>query len=1196
MGRLLYIAAVLTSWVKLSILTDILFILPDNPSNTSCPSQPCATLSQYSQDYNGTLPVVSNVEYQLLPGEHNIPPNMELFGLYNFKFIGITDKCSSSVTLISCSQSFLKIIESEHLVIRNVVFKHCRNAQSDQQYNGDITNLYIGFCWSCTIENVTFLEYGLTGHNIYGRSVLNNIVIDLTITSTSTYLNYHGIKLAYSRLPRRSLDSSMVCILNGVSVSGHGGKYLPNNSYIRNNLRAIAIAVSLTNYHFTIEIKNSHFHDLDQGLMIVRSFSTIRNITVLIENCIFEYIAYSQSKASIVPVVDMHLLSTSTVLSFSGCTFQYTAWWFCTIKIDLNIDPIPSSKRRAAKVFIQSCTFFGNNNPLLFISGYETGSDYLQLGPIEMESLFIRKSVLRNAIHINLMNVHIQGPVIMEKNWAPESLLMFEKCSITICENIVFKSNVCSYVITLTSGTLFIALAQNTSITFFNNCVFNKIIEADSDQYYYNNPYPYCIFQLIESHNTSTSTTPLPTDYRITFDNNNYCIKNGTVNKCKITLYHYTSHCRWVDTSAFHGYDPTIINKQIIVHHNYNNQMNKHKTICHCLNNVTDCSLDVLGKVYPGQTLQVELCLPCSGKDATLHVETHHRVLPLSSCKISHQNQLINFLTTYNNRLNFTIASNATEICELFLTVSPYLYQIYEAFYVKLLPCPIGFVLQNGICDCDPVLSSNKFVPIKACNIDQLTIKRPQNSWIAPLTSNNSTYSVCSNCPMDYCIPHASDLNLQDPDLQCQFNRTGILCSQCQHSLSMVFGSSRCIHCTNIHILISVVILFAGITIVVILYLLNLTVTNGTITGVIFYANIISINNSTFLANDNIFKPLRVFISFVNLDLGIETCFYNGLDSYAKMFLQLYFPFYLIIISIFIIIVSRYSTRMLQWTSTRSLPVLATLFLLSYTSIIRTVLTVLFSYSTITQLPNDHLQIVWSIDASIPLLGIKFVTLFIICLLLFLFLVPFNITLLFVRSLSRFKIVNHFKPFLDAFQGSFKDKYHYWLGIQISLRSLFFVFYIFRTQIKLILSTIVLLCYSLSFGYIYPNKNKLVNIQELLLLLNLTIIYAVSYQSNTKIFSSFTNILAVVTFIQFCLIILYHILIYTLHCDLVNVFKWLVKKITPVNKSNQLFGHKNAPLNIPDCTHNYTEYREGLVSDDFRYVELSEFVSKTDKK
>ena len=155
----------------------------------------------------------------------------------------------------------------------------------------------------------------------------------------------------------------------------------------------------------------------------------------------------------------------------------------------------------------------------------------------------------------------------------------------------------------------------------------------------------------------------------------------------------------------------------------------------------------------------------------------------------------------------------------------------------------------------------------------------------------------------------------------------------------MVFGSSRCIKCNNLYIiLISIIVITAGIVLVVLLYLLNFTVTNGTINGIIFYANIVSINDSVFLVNDNVFKPLRVFISFVNLDLGIETCFYNGMNSYARMWFQLFFPFYLIAIAVSIIIISRYSSRILRWTYTRSLPVLATLFLLSYTGVLRVVL------------------------------------------------------------------------------------------------------------------------------------------------------------------------------------------------------------------------------------------------------------------
>jgi len=72
---------------------------------------------------------------------------------------------------------------------------------------------------------------------------------------------------------------------------------------------------------------------------------------------------------------------------------------------------------------------------------------------------------------------------------------------------------------------------------------------------------------------------------------------------------------------------------------------------------------------------------------------------------------------------------------------------------------------------------------------------------------------------------------------------------------------------------------------VLLLFLLNFTVTDGTINPFVFYVNTISINNTVFFpddnSNENVFA--YVFISLANLDLGIETCFYNGMGDYTKM-------------------------------------------------------------------------------------------------------------------------------------------------------------------------------------------------------------------------------------------------------------------------------------------------------------------------
>ena len=503
---------------------------------------------------------------------------------------------------------------------------------------------------------------------------------------------------------------------------------------------------------------------------------------------------------------------------------------------------------------------------------------------------------------------------------------------------------------------------------------------------------------------------------------------------------------------------------------------------------------------------------------------------------------MISVIGDNSNTVNYTIVSSIlnNNRCELFLTASPFLNKIYDVFYVQLLPCPLGFTLQDGICDCDPILPEY----IDKCYIDYSAVRRPPNTWISAFKQalNNTKYLI-SDCPMDYCLPYSSNVNLLHSDSQCQFNRTGILCSRCQQHLSMVFGLSRCIECSNLYILISIIIVVAGIVLVILLYLLNLTVTIGTINGIVLYSNIVSINDSVFLINDNVLKPLQVFISFTNLDLGIETCFYDGMDGYTKMWLQLFFPIYLIIIAVSIIIASHYSYRILRLTYTRSLPVLATLFMLSYNGVLRIVLTVLFSYSTITYLPSGHQQIVWSIDASVPLFGLKFTILFITCLLLFIILIPFNITLLFTRYLLQFRIINRFKPLLDAFQGSYKDKYYYWVAVNIILRGILFSFYLLQTKLRMILTNMILVLFIVYHGISHPNKNKLVNIQEVLLLANLTIMHSVSYQSSETIFSIVINIMISLAFIQFCIIVLYHFLTYTCHCDIVILLQTGTEKL-----------------------------------------------------
>jgi len=260
------------------------------------------------------------------------------------------------------------------------------------------------------------------------------------------------------------------------------------------------------------------------------------------------------------------------------------------------------------------------------------------------------------------------------------------------------------------------------------------------------------------------------------------------------------------------------------------------------------------------------------------------------------------------------------------------------------------------------------------------------------------------------------------------------------------------------------------------------------------------------------------------------------MDGYSKTFLQLCFPLYVITIAIVVIVISHYSSWVLRWTYAKSFAILATLLLLSYPSVLRTSSIVLFFYSNVTQLPSGHQWLVWSVDASVQLFSLKFTILFLICLLILLALIALNILLLFAPRLYK---INYLKPLLNPFQEPYKEKYYYWIGISLIFRDLFVAMQALQTRMRLIMSTILVITFSLLLGSIRPYKNKFVNIQELSLLLNLSIIYAVSYQDDGHLFCIISNVMISLALLQFCLIVLYHLLIHTctFHCDITRIIQ-----------------------------------------------------------
>ena len=259
--------------------------------------------------------------------------------------------------------------------------------------------------------------------------------------------------------------------------------------------------------------------------------------------------------------------------------------------------------------------------------------------------------------------------------------------------------------------------------------------------------------------------------------------------------------------------------------------------------------------------------------------------------------------------------------------------------------CPLGFSLLNKFGEKDMFECHCHYNDvITECSIKHKRMSKKINSWVGIFYIEGKPYLATSRyCPLDYCylnIIHiyTTDNGLQQ-DEQCRYNRRGILCGSCPNGWSLMLGNSQCQkNCSNVWLLLIIPFAVAGLLLVMVITFLNLTVTMGTVCGLIFYANIMQDHSISLLDSHPIpvLTPiLKIFIAWLNLDLGIPTCFYDGMEAIGKTMLQAVFPVYIWLISAVIIILSNRYIFVTRLVGQNSVKVLATLILLSYSKMLR---------------------------------------------------------------------------------------------------------------------------------------------------------------------------------------------------------------------------------------------------------------------
>ena len=1174
------------------------------PDDSTCDKDPCLYLGylidNHQYYFNSNTRIVFTAE-----SHHIISNNMIIKNISNFSLV------STSEAVITCSpQMFIGFYNVVNLIIKNLHFQEC-GSSLNYSYDDSAQLLFAGIffheCINVQISNVYIydpLGYGIVAINLLGYSTLKNITVFMGRQEpykNSTYQQFtcsYGIQMKYVDSRNIKIEHVFIAVSNIVlSLMTKEKRQCTCALHYYWKFRGMFVMLFKQRYYTVlVTLKDSVFFDL-LGNVFVAYSESLANNSISFINCNFTKIRmtdndsttfnnFSQPWYVLGFYYTIHSGYDHNFVLFVDCYFSYTESDIGYTKGNnvlvhivaqlLNINQINNS---VLIVRFKNVTFHKNNFTLLEVISDSIALPIFHETPISIlieDNFLVNHNEAEKLIYLHNVQVHFNGTIQFIGN-VLSTIIYTDSSKLLFTNTTIFHNNKgCKYLISLNGKWLYISLSDRANITMSSNELENEMI---SIPIMYNQPFPYCIFQFNSNHQNISINILDNVEKLVDLKRS-----NSTINKL-------TSHCKLSQEMELPAVeDPLTVYKQMIETYQHHYPLGIHTNICYCptFHLSYNCSVDQLGKVYPGQTLTVDLCLPYDkGKSRILYVETDNDFLPQSACKVYN---LMEYKHMFNGnqskKVNFTIASSHPLMCELFLTAQPDLYTYYDTFYIQLLPCPLGFTLQNDVCDCDPLLSAY----IEKCSINYQTVKRSTNCWISGNTLNNSTkYYVANNCPIFYCSQAATVINVQQPDTQCQQHRTGSLCSQCIPGYSLVLGSLECKKCTNNHLAFITVILFNGLLVLTLMFILNFTVTVGTPNALILYLNVIRINDFSRNLESKLIQPLSAYIKICNLGSYFEMCIYNGMDVYTKKWIHFVFPTYLILIAYSLIVASRYSNKIFWLTHNRSLPVLATLFIFTYTNMLETISSVLL-FTTITSLPGNHSYTVWYLDPNIPLFGWKFLLLSIVSSILLILLIILNVILLFTKTLMRFRVIHRLKPFIDALQGPFKGQYYYWIGVHLLIRNVMLLICTLGEHLSITIGCIIMMIAAVTQSYLQPYKRKMINFHEMFLFCNYIILWILLLFDGGELTNVIVlNVLVGISFLQLIFVVLYHIYYYVVvhRCPGVQHTAraaWIkVKRSCWCCRQNYCRIHRyseTTELQIPQVSFNLSEFREPLLDVD----------------
>ena len=490
------------------------------------------------------------------------------------------------------------------------------------------------------------------------------------------------------------------------------------------------------------------------------------------------------------------------------------------------------------------------------------------------------------------------------------------------------------------------------------------------------------------------------------------------------------------------------------------------------------------------------------------------------------------------------------------------------AMPVTLVNCSFGFILSdNQRCLCDPDL------PV-ICDQRSFELQVSSHEWLGNSPTGGYAYA---SCILDYCKVGTKIISDGDIDSQCEYNRTGRLCASCISNMSVVFGSNACRPCSSAYLASIIMYGVLGIVLVLAISFLGFSISEGYLNSLLFYCNVTSLYSSFFAPSGSLGFFL---VKFVNLSMGFELCFYDGMDTLAKVGIQLLFPAYLFFIMLVIIILSKVSSKISN-AGFSAAKTFSTLLLLCYTSVGETC-TLILAWKTFDHGLNG---IYWYADPTIQYgQGFHGFLVFVAVILILVYILPFSIGLLLPPLILRTRLSIMLKPLLDAFWNPFKPKFRFWIGLRAILRIIPLYLAVlppFPTNCIMLIAFIV----ALHFLHIccQPYEGKVQNVLDSFFYLSLSFLTAgVLYFSLESLdnlvtddYITFLGTINTFSYLAFMFIVALHINIrFPVIRDTANkLYQRLKHKVKKQKDDN----HDLVDINRNESNTTFTELRESLL-------------------